>query len=77
MLRFKGNTLASSNNKAELLALVEGLKLAVLRNLMPLEINMDCNDIISLIYNNNKSKYFNMLCECTSLLQLIGNSSPN
>lgn len=76
VLGYTSNTLESSNIKAELLALVQGLKLAISRNLMPLEINVDYEDIVLLIFNNIESKYSNILYECRALLQQMGNPPP-
>lgn len=58
--------------KAELLALIQGLKIAFSRNLKPLEINVDCQVIISLIYENIDSKYTNVLVDCRNLFHQIG-----
>lgn len=73
VLGYSGYALESNNIKSELLALIQVLKLAVTRNLTPIEINVDCQDLISLIFNNISSKYNNMLIDCRDLLHQLWN----
>lgn len=70
-----GSLHATNNIKAELLALLQGLKLALERKLVPLEINIDSKEIISFI-NKNHPPYENILCDCRELLRRLGNPPP-
>ncbi|KAH0687200.1 hypothetical protein KY284_017753 [Solanum tuberosum] len=49
----------------------QGLKLALIRGLMPLEINTDCQELISIIINDHPS-YSNMFLDCKDLLRRLG-----
>lgn len=72
IMGYLGNTLETNNIKFELLALVHGLQLAKRNHLIPLEINMDYIDVVTLI-KSEKSKYSNILSNCKDLLHQLGN----
>ncbi|KAH0640052.1 hypothetical protein KY290_037340 [Solanum tuberosum] len=69
---YMGNIHISNNIKAELTTLMQGLQMALARGLLPLEVNIDCKDPISLIDNDHPS-YTNMLFDCRDLLRRLGN----
>lgn len=54
--------------QAELLAILESLKLATIHNLMPLEIVTDSLEAISII-NKGHQTYNNIIFECRYLMQ--------
>ncbi|KAH0683486.1 hypothetical protein KY290_022104 [Solanum tuberosum] len=68
---FVGNLHLANNIRAELTALIQGLKLALSRGLMPLEINTDCKELMNIIINDHPS-YSNMLLDCRDLLRRLG-----
>ncbi|KAH0702465.1 hypothetical protein KY285_016743 [Solanum tuberosum] len=72
---YMGNLHMSNNVKAELTALMQGLKIALVRGLLPLEVNIDCKELITFIENDHPS-YTNMLFDCKDLLRRLGNP-PN
>lgn len=48
------------------------MKVALNRNLTPLEIHVDCKEIIHMLEHDHPS-YANILCDCRELLDLPGN----
>lgn len=56
-----------TNNLMELIALKEGLHLAVLHNLKPLEVCVDSLEVINMLWNSNLL-YDSILNACRSLL---------
>ncbi|KAK6803725.1 hypothetical protein RDI58_001509 [Solanum bulbocastanum] len=63
----------STNTLTELLALMQGLKIAKDNHLMPLEISTDSIEVINFINNGHESYSF-IICECRSLMQLLGDT---
>lgn len=63
--------MSTDNIEEEVMALVQGLQLAKWYNLVLLEINVDCKDILCLI-SNNHTKYWNIISNCKDLLQHLG-----
>ncbi|WMV51784.1 hypothetical protein MTR67_045169 [Solanum verrucosum] len=61
----------ANNVKAELIALMQGLKIALARGLLPLEVNVDCRELIDFIENDHPS-YTNMLSDCRDRLTHLG-----
>ncbi|XP_075108971.1 uncharacterized protein LOC142180796 [Nicotiana tabacum] len=55
---------------AELLALLEGLKIAKEMNFLSMEIETDCTDVIKLIYEDN-TNYSNIVSECRRLMHQL------
>jgi len=53
VLGYMSNLYATNSLKAELTALLQGMELALNNNLTPLEINIDCDDTISLLENDH------------------------
>lgn len=72
---YMGQRYGMDATQLELLALVQGLKIVVKHNLVPLEINIDCLTLISLIKLKD-SKYENVIVDCRDLLRQLGNSPP-
>ncbi|WMV34275.1 hypothetical protein MTR67_027660 [Solanum verrucosum] len=62
----------ANNMKAELIALLQGIRIALERGLVPLEVNVDCKEIITLIQGEHPT-YENILTDCRDLLQILGN----
>ncbi|KAH0641622.1 hypothetical protein KY289_032596 [Solanum tuberosum] len=69
---YMGNLHMSNNVKAELTALMQGLRIALARGLLPLEVNIDCKKFITFIENDHPS-YTNMIFDCRDLLGRLGN----
>nr|XP_016459580.1 PREDICTED: uncharacterized protein LOC107783123 [Nicotiana tabacum] len=55
---------------AELLALLEGLKIAKDMNFLNMEIETDCTEVIKLIYEDN-TNYSNIVSECRWLMHQL------
>ncbi|KAH0739058.1 hypothetical protein KY290_037763 [Solanum tuberosum] len=72
---YMGNLHISNNVKAELTALMQGLRIALARGLLPLEVNIDRKELITFIENDHPS-HTNMLFDCRDLLRHLGNP-PN
>ncbi|KAK4737206.1 hypothetical protein R3W88_000903 [Solanum pinnatisectum] len=53
---YMGNLYMANNVNAELTALMQGLGIALARGLLPLEINVDCKEIITFTENDHPSK---------------------
>lgn len=75
VLGYLGNTLKTNNIKTELIALVQEPHIAKEDSLLPLEISVDCKDIVSLINNNIDSKHLNIVTDCRDLLHQLENPS--
>ncbi|WMV51750.1 hypothetical protein MTR67_045135 [Solanum verrucosum] len=58
--------------KAELIAFLQGLRIALERGLVPLEVNVDCKEIKTLIRGEHPT-YGNILFDCRDLLHRLGN----
>ncbi|KAH0665960.1 hypothetical protein KY285_027166 [Solanum tuberosum] len=69
---YMGNLYMANNMKAELIALLQGIRIALERGLVPLEVNVDCKEIITLIQGEHPT-YENILSDCRDLLQSLGN----
>ncbi|WMV51752.1 hypothetical protein MTR67_045137 [Solanum verrucosum] len=63
----------SNNMKAELIALLQGLRIALERGLVPLDVNVDCKEIKTLIRGEHPT-YENIIFDCRDLLHRLGNS---
>lgn len=61
LIGYMGNILANDNIEAELIPLVQGLKLAHQHHLTPLEINTDCHIILDILKLTNHTKYWNVI----------------
>lgn len=72
IIGFSGNLYSTDIIKAELMALLQGRKLAWKKNLSPLEISTDCKDILGLLANDHPI-YTNILSDCRELMQKLGN----
>lgn len=57
--------------KIELLAILEGLRLAITHHLSPIEINSDSSNAIDMITSNHLG-YCNIILECRYLIQSLG-----
>ncbi|KAH0705371.1 hypothetical protein KY290_010065 [Solanum tuberosum] len=69
---YMGNLYMTNNMKAELIALLQGLQIALERGLVPLEVNVDCKEIKTLIQGEHPT-YENILSDCRDLLHRLGN----
>jgi len=56
---------------AEISALVKGLRLAILHNLTPLEVSIDCEEIIKYLKDDHPP-YYNILFDCRHLIKQLG-----
>ncbi|OIT40116.1 putative ribonuclease h protein [Nicotiana attenuata] len=56
----------------ELHALIKGLSLALEMQLIPLEVETDAHEVITLLDTDN-SKYTNLICDCRHLLGMLHN----
>jgi len=55
---------------AEISTLVKGLRLAILHNLTPLEVSIDCEEIIKYLKDDHPP-YYNILFDCTHLIKQL------
>lgn len=69
---YMSNQHTDNHIKAKLLKLIQGLHIALARQLAPLEINIDCKELIDYIENDHPS-YTNMLFDCRNLLRQMRN----
>lgn len=67
MLGFSRSFYRATNNMMELIALIEGLKIVELNNLLPIEINIDSMEILSMLANGNLL-YDALILDCRSRL---------
>ncbi|KAG5589952.1 hypothetical protein H5410_040466 [Solanum commersonii] len=67
-----GNTYIASNITSELYTFHKGLTIAVQHNLTPIEISIDCTDIIQMLLNDHPS-YSTLLYDCREILWQLGN----
>ncbi|KAH0738190.1 hypothetical protein KY290_036895 [Solanum tuberosum] len=72
---YMGNLRITNKIKAELTALLQGLELALDKGLMPLEISLDCKEILTVITDDHPA-YSNILNDCRELLRQLGNPPP-
>ncbi|XP_075087608.1 uncharacterized protein LOC142169618 [Nicotiana tabacum] len=73
---FMGKINYTNTLHAELTALMQGLRLAVSNNLMPLEVYTDSTKVLQCI-NKDNLNYENIICECRSLLTVLGHPQVN
>ncbi|OIT40331.1 hypothetical protein A4A49_64226, partial [Nicotiana attenuata] len=71
ILRFMENIPQTTNIRAEIKALIRGLQLAELNNLVPLEIDTDSAETINMLLNGNLI-FDPLICECRLLIQRMG-----
>lgn len=71
VIRYMGNAFAGDPITTELLALLQGLYIAITKNLIPLEINTDCTDAI--LHDN--SSHTNIIFDCMKFLRQLRNPS--
>ncbi|XP_015163230.1 uncharacterized protein [Solanum tuberosum] len=69
---YMGNFYMANNMKAEWIALLQGLRIALERGLVPLEVNVDCKEIKTLIRGEHPT-YENILSDCRDLLHRLWN----
>ncbi|XP_019226749.1 PREDICTED: uncharacterized protein LOC109208156 [Nicotiana attenuata] len=72
LLGFMGKCSTCNSTYMELNALLQGLQLAWLHQLIPLEVNRDSTEVISMLSNENMH-YSSTLMECRYLIQQLGN----
>lgn len=72
VLGFSKGFLCSTNNQMELLALSEGLKLVEKHQLLPVEININSQEVINMLHLGNLH-YNAIINDCSSRLRRIGN----
>lgn len=69
---FIGNLSVITNIRAEPLALLKGLQMALSKSLAPLEINTNCQVLISML-SDNHLHYKNMILDCKALILQLRN----
>ncbi|XP_019260354.1 PREDICTED: uncharacterized protein LOC109238377 [Nicotiana attenuata] len=72
ILGFMGTISTGNSTYMELNALLQGLQLAWLHQLIPLEVNVDSTEVISML-NKDNLHYSSTLMECRYLIQQLGN----
>lgn len=65
------NILHTNAQQDELLAILEGLRIAITNQLSPLVINSDLSTEIDMIFSNHIG-YCNIILECRYLIQMLG-----
>lgn len=73
---FMGNVFHATNIASELYALQKDLSMAHVNNLTPLEIDIDCKEIIHLLANDHPT-YTYILSDCRELLRKLGTPQCN
>ncbi|OIT39387.1 hypothetical protein A4A49_58774, partial [Nicotiana attenuata] len=71
-LGFSGCSYHANSLHMELLGVLQGLRLALQHNLMPLEIEIDATEVIHLL-NTDNLLYSHMLNDCRSMIHQLGN----
>ncbi|XP_019262182.1 PREDICTED: uncharacterized protein LOC109240017 [Nicotiana attenuata] len=74
LMGFMGARSSGNSTCMELNTLLQGLQLAKLHQLTPLEVNVD-STVVIMILNNDNLHYSSSLVECRYLLQQLGNPS--
>ncbi|KAH0709485.1 hypothetical protein KY284_010912 [Solanum tuberosum] len=60
---------------AELLALRQGLGMAIANNLIPLDINIDSLEVVNLFHTDN-ALYNNLIFDCRCMMEKLGATRP-
>ncbi|KAK4713660.1 hypothetical protein R3W88_019567 [Solanum pinnatisectum] len=68
---FMGSLTTSASIRTEISALVNGLRLAILHNLTPIEVSIDCKEVIQYLKDDHLS-YSNILSDCRDLIKQLG-----
>ncbi|XP_075092242.1 uncharacterized protein LOC142172509 [Nicotiana tabacum] len=71
ILSYMGSIQHTTNTHAELLAILKGLQIAEERQLTPLKINTDSNEVIRMLINRNLL-FDSLIHECRSIVQRLG-----